>query len=181
MVSISIVVVTGASAPARARRLRRSKPGRCRASGAFTSIRSASRPLRRWRATTAGRSDGRSGPPISGWRAWPRSATAFRVAVLDAQTRPSTVFAAPGAGTAWHAHVILLDCSPDVRAARLRGPRGQGELATPRMDCWAAYLRGQADALRLPVIDTTGLTVVEVARQLEAAVRRLTDSDAPAA
>jgi hypothetical protein len=27
------------------------------------------------------------------------------------------------------------------------------------MDCWAAYLRGQADALNLPVIDTTSLGI----------------------
>jgi hypothetical protein len=27
------------------------------------------------------------------------------------------------------------------------------------MDCWAAYLRGQADALNLPVIDTTDLGI----------------------
>ena len=61
-----------------------------------------------------------------------------RVAVLDAQTRPSTVFAAPGAGAGWRAHVILFDCAADVRAARLRGPRGQPELDNARMDQWAA-------------------------------------------
>jgi hypothetical protein len=27
------------------------------------------------------------------------------------------------------------------------------------MDCWAAYLRGQADALDLPVIDTTNVAI----------------------
>jgi hypothetical protein len=27
------------------------------------------------------------------------------------------------------------------------------------MDCWAAYLRGQADALNLPIIDTTHLAI----------------------
>jgi hypothetical protein len=27
------------------------------------------------------------------------------------------------------------------------------------MDCWAAYLRGQADALNLPVIDTTSVGI----------------------
>lgn len=104
-----------------------------------------------------------------------------RVAVLDAQTRPSTVFAAPGAGVSWRAHVVLLDCSSDVRSARLRGPRRQPELADARMDHWAAYLRGQADALRLPVIDTSGLTVVEAAQQLELIVRQLADIDTTAA
>jgi hypothetical protein len=31
------------------------------------------------------------------------------------------------------------------------------------MNTWAAYLRGQADALHLPVLETTGLTVAEAA------------------
>ena len=96
-----------------------------------------------------------------------------RVAVLDAQTRPSTVFAAPGAGEAWRAHVILFDCSAGVRAERLRGPRGQPELVDARMDQWAAYLRHEADTLSLPVIDTSHLTVVEAADRLQALVLRL--------
>jgi len=41
------------------------------------------------------------------------------------------------------------------------------------MNNWAAYLRGQADALHLDVIDTTSLTVTEVAARLETLVRRL--------
>jgi hypothetical protein len=99
-----------------------------------------------------------------------------RVAVLDAQTRPSTVLRSAGAGTQWNAHVVLLDCAPDVRAARLSGPRGQPDLANDRMDTWAAYLRGQADALGLPVIDTTRLTVEGAAQQLLALMERLTSS-----
>ena len=96
-----------------------------------------------------------------------------RVAVLDAQTRPSHVLgphAKPGARTT---HVVLLDCASEVRDARLRGPRGQPELANARMDSWAAYLRGQADALDLPVVDTTLLSVDEVADRLEGPVRSL--------
>jgi hypothetical protein len=102
-----------------------------------------------------------------------------RVAVLDAQTRPSTVLGTPGSRMPWIAHVVLLDCSPEVRAARLHGPRGQPDLATGRMDCWAAYLRGQADALGLPVIDTSALTVAESAQHLEAIVRRVANDHAP--
>ncbi|HEX7977815.1 MAG TPA: hypothetical protein VF461_04390 [Gemmatimonadaceae bacterium] len=97
----------------------------------------------------------------------------IRVAVLDAQTRPSTVFTAHGAGAGWNPHVVLFDCSPEVRAARLRGPRQQPELATPRMDSWAAYLRGQADALGLPVIETTSLSIAEATQELLAFVERL--------
>jgi hypothetical protein len=77
------------------------------------------------------------------------------VCVLDGQTRPSFVrSAAERAGIAV-AQVVLLDCASAVRHARLAGPRGQPELSNSQMDCWAAYLRGQADALKLPVIDTT--------------------------
>ena len=96
-----------------------------------------------------------------------------RIAILDGQTRPSTVLAAPGAGTTWHPQVVLFDCSPEVRAARLHGPRGQPELGTARMDSWAAYLRGQADALGLPIVDTTALTIDETAQRLEAIVQGL--------
>ena len=104
-----------------------------------------------------------------------------RIAVLDGQTRPSTVFAAEGAGSRWHPRVVLFDCSPDVREARLRGPRAQPELATARMDSWAAYLRGQADALGLPIIDTTALTIPEATDQLEALIQVLSSgaSEAP--
>jgi hypothetical protein len=49
------------------------------------------------------------------------------------------------------------------------------------MDGWAAYLRGQADALGLTVIDTTTLTVTEAAEQLEMIVRQLSDTEAPTA
>lgn len=78
------------------------------------------------------------------------------VAVLDAQVRPSFVRDALERSAIRHARIVLVDCGYDERNARLRGPRGQPELATAEMDRWAAYLRGQADALGLPVIDTTG-------------------------
>jgi hypothetical protein len=96
-----------------------------------------------------------------------------RVAVLDAQTRPSHVLGPRAKGGARTTHVVLLDCSSEIRDARLRGPRAQPELASARMDSWAAYLRGQADALDLPVIDTTLLSVAEVADRLERIARAL--------
>jgi len=128
-----------------------------------------------------------------GGEQWQASATAdwlarlsnlpedVRVAVLDAQTRPSFVFGAAGRAVPRLTHVVLLDCSSDVRTSRLHGPRKQPELANARMDGWAAYLRGQADALGLTVIDTTRLTVIEAAEQLEMIVRRLSDTAAPTA
>jgi hypothetical protein len=124
-----------------------------------------------------------------GGEAWQAAATAqwiarlgdlpneVSVAVLDGQTRPSFVFAAATGAAVHSVHVVLFDCSSDVRAARLRSGRGQPELASTRMDTWAAYLRGQADALGLPVIDTTALTVAEAAEQLSAHVQRLIAHD----
>jgi hypothetical protein len=94
-----------------------------------------------------------------------------RVAVLDGQTRPSFVVDAAPRASPRVVHVALLDCSADVRRARLHGPRQQPELADARMDQWAAYLRGHADALHLVVIDTSASSVGEVADQLEELVR----------
>jgi hypothetical protein len=94
-----------------------------------------------------------------------------RVCVLDGQTRPSLVHRVlaehkvPGS-------CVLVDCAPDVREARL-ADRGQPELATLDMRCWAAYLRGQADALALTVIDTTALSVAQAADALAAHVHAL--------
>jgi hypothetical protein len=102
-----------------------------------------------------------------------RLPSTVKVAVLDGQTRPGVALAAASAITTRRVHVVLLDSVSDVRNARLRGPRRQPELANARMDSWADYLRGQADALELPVIDTSDLTIVEATDRLEKAVRRL--------
>jgi hypothetical protein len=80
------------------------------------------------------------------------------VAVLEGQTRPSFVKQAMARCAVRRGEIILLDCSPAVRLARLHGPRAQPELATPQMDSWAAYLRGQADALDIPVYDTGSMS-----------------------
>jgi hypothetical protein len=96
-----------------------------------------------------------------------------RLAVLDGQTRPSFVFGAAPRAAPRAVHVVLFDCSSDTRAARLRGPRQQAGLANPQMDSWAAYLRGQADALNLDVIDTTTASVDETASRLGDLARRL--------
>lgn len=95
------------------------------------------------------------------------------VAVLDGQTRPSFVFDAADRAPHSTLSVVLLDCSRDARVERLTGARGQPELANERMDNWAVYLRGQADALGLPVIDTTDLSVSATADRLEAIVQQL--------
>lgn len=98
---------------------------------------------------------------------------AARIAVLDGQTRPSFIRPALARTDVRHARIVLLDCEPHVRAARLVGPRDQPALATARMDAWAAYLRGQADALGLPVVDTTEQTVHAVADALQGELESL--------
>ena len=89
------------------------------------------------------------------------------IAVLDGQTRPSFIYPRLGRAGVRHARIVLLDCDARARAARLAGPRGQPHLATPQMDAWAVYLRGQADALGLPVVDTTHTSVEGVADAIE--------------
>jgi hypothetical protein len=81
------------------------------------------------------------------------------VYVLDGQTRPSFVRRAAEQACIGVARVVLLDCAPPVRHTRLVELRGQPELSNSRMDSWAAYLRGQADAFDLPVVDTTRLGI----------------------
>jgi hypothetical protein len=93
------------------------------------------------------------------------------VAVLDGQIRPSEVMAAFDHHGITDGRILLVDCSHEVREARLRGARGQPDLASPRMAEWAAYLRGQADALHLPILDTTHLSVAEAAAALIDQVR----------
>ena len=89
------------------------------------------------------------------------------IALLEGQTRPSFIQPALKRARVRHARIVLLDCSPDVRAARLCGARGQPELATPRMDAWAVYLRGQADALEMPVVDTSRKSLDAVADEIK--------------
>jgi hypothetical protein len=92
------------------------------------------------------------------------------VYVLDGQTRPSFVRSpAERVGLAF-ARVVLLDCASAVGQARLAGPRRQPELANAQMDRWRAYLRGQADAMNLPVIDTTATSIAGAADALVALI-----------
>lgn len=102
-----------------------------------------------------------------------RNDDGVEVAVLDGQTRPSEVRAAFERLDVRLGRIVLVDCGHDERNARLRGPRGQPELACGEMDCWAAYLRGQADALGLPIVDTAGRSVDEAVAELAAHVRAL--------
>jgi len=88
------------------------------------------------------------------------------IAVLEGQTRPSFIQPSIQRLGVRRARILLLDCEPAIRGARLAGPRAQPELSNERMDAWAAYLRGQADALELPVLDSTNRSIAEVAALL---------------
>jgi adenylate kinase family enzyme len=102
-----------------------------------------------------------------------RNEEGLAVAVLDAQVRPRAALDVLAEHGVRQGMVLLVDCDYDERNARLSGPRGQPGLATPRMDQWAAYLRGQADALDVPVLNTTGTTPEEALAALQAHVSRL--------
>lgn len=90
------------------------------------------------------------------------------IAVLDGQTRPTFALRA-FAEVGVRGGVVLIDCARDVRNARLAA-RGQSELASDDMHAWAAYLCGQADALGLPVINTTALDIEQATDALIAHV-----------
>lgn len=98
-----------------------------------------------------------------------------RVSVLDGQVRPSEVRAAFARSEVSRGEILLVDCDPKVREARLVA-RNQPELATADMRAWAAYLRGQADALHLPILDTTKITVEEGVEELVTRIREWTGS-----
>jgi hypothetical protein len=72
-----------------------------------------------------------------------------------------------------YVQIVLVDCDPSKRNERLHMDRGQPELANPQMDCWAAYLRGQADALKLSIIDTSTDSIDKSLSELELLVRNL--------
>lgn len=62
------------------------------------------------------------------------------------------------------AHVILLDCDDNTRAHRLRIHRSQPDLANRDMMNWARYLREEADAADVKILDTGRLPIAECVR-----------------
>jgi hypothetical protein len=76
-----------------------------------------------------------------------------RLAVLDGQVRPSEVLAAFNRCGVSRGGILLVDCSREVRESRLREERGQ------------------ADALGLPILDTTRRTVSAATDALASHVR----------
>jgi len=95
------------------------------------------------------------------------------IAVLEGQTRPSFLRDAFERYAVSRSSIVLLDCAADIRRLRLHGPRNQPELANAQMDSWSAYLRGQADALGLPVLDTGAAVPAVIADALVLEIDRL--------
>ncbi len=99
--------------------------------------------------------------------------TEIELAVLDTQIRPHEALKVLTEAGINCAQVVLVDCDPVKRNERLHRDRRQPELANPQMDCWAAYLRGQADALELSIIDTTVGPIDKNVAELELLVSSL--------
>ena len=99
--------------------------------------------------------------------------TGIDLAVLDTQIRPHRALEVLSQTAVEHAQIVLVDCDPVKRNERLHVHRGQAELANPQMDCWAAYLRGQADALQLSIIDTSNDPIDKSLVELELLVTNL--------
>jgi len=96
--------------------------------------------------------------------------------VLDTQIRPRTALEILETEGFGESAIVLVDCEPDIRNGRLRDERNQPELANSRMDCWAAYLRGQADALNLSIVDTSNASIEQSVEQLKTIVTKLLKS-----
>ncbi len=94
------------------------------------------------------------------------------LAVIDSQARPSAIVDAAKEAGFLALHITLIDCSHAERRRRLVEVRAQPELDNLDMYAWAAYLRGQADALKLEVIDTTPRSIGESVQELAHSIGR---------
>lgn len=93
--------------------------------------------------------------------------------VVDGQERPHVMLQAAEAAQLRDFQVVLIDCDHPERRRRLLQDRGQLELDHRDVYCWAAYLRGQADALGLEVLDTTTQDIPTAAAALAASIARV--------
>jgi len=95
--------------------------------------------------------------------------------VLDSQARPNIILDAAIEAGISAIHVTLIDCSHVERRRRLIEDRAQPELDIFDIYAWAAYLRGQADALKLEIIDTTTQTKAESIQELAGSIGRFAE------
>jgi hypothetical protein len=86
-------------------------------------------------------------------------------AVLDGQTRPSSIAEACDIHAVQCYSIILIDCSEHVRRKRLE-QRGQPELANEQMMEWGRYLFRETDRIGGAIINNDKLSVAETAAAL---------------
>ncbi len=98
-----------------------------------------------------------------------RSELANSKALLDGQTRPSFIAEACEVNKVTSYKVILIDCSDEVRTARLLR-RGQPELADEQMMQWARYLLTETTKIGGEIIHNDDLSIADTAAALEAIV-----------
>jgi len=92
--------------------------------------------------------------------------------VLDGQARPKVIIdTAKELGIA-SLHITLVECSHAERRNRILKTRIQPELDNLDMYTWAAYLRGQADALNLEIIETTDKNIENSITELANSISR---------
>lgn len=82
-----------------------------------------------------------------------------RGVLFEGQMRPSFVIEAAAAARIDDYRLILIDCDDATRTHRLSAERGQPELADANMMNWAAYLRREAQASGLEILDTSHLSL----------------------
>ncbi len=95
------------------------------------------------------------------------------LAVLDTQIRPHAARETLDKIGVKHSQVVLVNCDHPIRHHRLINERSQPELANPQMDCWAAYMRGQADALGLAIIHTDDVSPEKSFDELDSIITNL--------
>jgi hypothetical protein len=95
--------------------------------------------------------------------------------VLDGQARPKVIIDIAKELAITSLHITLLDCSKEVRRNRLLMTRNQPELDNLDMYAWAAYLRGQADALNLEIINTTDKSIEVSINELANSIKRFAE------
>lgn len=143
---------------------------------------------REWPNLSAHHSDDLGVPPVEemvarfgsgdAWQAhrareWVRHAAAAPgLTVVDGQVRPHFLVDAAREAGIEPVRVVLVDCGHAERRRRLLEHRRQPELDVLDTYAWSAYLRGQADALGLEIIDTTGRPLEESVAELRASIAR---------
>jgi len=85
--------------------------------------------------------------------------------ILDGQTRPSFIVEACRRHNIDRFEIILLDCSDDIRKARLI-ERGHADLANEQMMDWARYLRDETQRVGGRTVNNDNLSIQETADAL---------------